>query len=383
MSAIFFKILTIFSITLASFFALFSSPKTEEFPSPSPFLGEPKTTPYRGTSTTSEEKNIASTTEKSSFVSTTTPSKKVPINAGSNIVPVHIPKVKPPLLPFPLLNDALRNATVNIFCTSKTSGPFNPISGTGVIIDPRGVILTNAHVGQYLLLKDIYEKDFVNCSVRTGSPATLKYHVKLLYLPPSWIDANKKNIAKEIALGTGEEDYAFLFITETTSGDSLPASFPFVETSRIGDGFIDYADDGILVAAYSSGFLGGIEIQKDLSLTSTTVTVKNFFTFKESTVDLISLGGSIIAQKGSSGGGVYSRGENAVIGIIATATAEDSTANRDVRAISIAHIERSLAGHTGKSIREYLQGDLFEKVQNFDLNLFGVLKEALELELKK
>ena len=31
---------------------------------------------------------------------------------------------------------------------------FNPISGSGVIVDSRGVVLTNAHVGQFFLLHD-------------------------------------------------------------------------------------------------------------------------------------------------------------------------------------------------------------------------------------
>ena len=46
------------------------------------------------------------------------------------------------------LNLKARRALVNILCTTKRGGLFSPISGSGVFIDPRGVILTNAHVGQ-------------------------------------------------------------------------------------------------------------------------------------------------------------------------------------------------------------------------------------------
>ena len=66
------------------------------------------------------------------------------------------------------VNSAARAALVNILCTSR--GSVRPISGSGVIIDSRGVILTNAHVAQYVLLA---ENPAINlsCVIRTGSPA--------------------------------------------------------------------------------------------------------------------------------------------------------------------------------------------------------------------
>src|SRR3989344_252919 len=52
------------------------------------------------------------------------------------------------------LNEQVRAAVVNILCITGSGGPLNSISGSGVIIDPRGIILTNAHVAQYFLLKN-------------------------------------------------------------------------------------------------------------------------------------------------------------------------------------------------------------------------------------
>ncbi len=44
---------------------------------------------------------------------------------------------------------ALRTALVNIICYAPANGVLHSISGGGVMIDPRGIILTNAHVAQY------------------------------------------------------------------------------------------------------------------------------------------------------------------------------------------------------------------------------------------
>src|SRR3989338_2839263 len=72
---------------------------------------------------------------------------------------------------FSTINQKTREALVNIFCVTKSGGIFKPASGSGIIIDKRGIILTNAHVAQYFLLKDYLEQNFIECIVRVGSPA--------------------------------------------------------------------------------------------------------------------------------------------------------------------------------------------------------------------
>src|SRR3989344_9558890 len=57
--------------------------------------------------------------------------------------PVTLP---PPTKSQEQINIETRAALVNILCTSRTG--INGISGSGIIVDSRGVILTNAHVGQ-------------------------------------------------------------------------------------------------------------------------------------------------------------------------------------------------------------------------------------------
>ena len=84
------------------------------------------------------------------------------------------------------LDTVVKDALVNIFCQYKTEEYIRTTTGTGFFINQKGVILTNAHVAQFLLLDDA--KDTVEeteCVIRTGDPATPKYHAELLYISPT------------------------------------------------------------------------------------------------------------------------------------------------------------------------------------------------------
>jgi hypothetical protein len=196
-----------------------------------------------------------------------------------------------------------------------------------------------------------------------GSPAQPLYTLELLYLPPAWVSTNASQLISNNPIGTGENDYAFLRITGTVSPSvPLPASFPAL-APYVGD-----ADTGesTLLVAYPAGFLDGATIEMNLFVSSAFTTVKKLFSFDDApNVDLISIGGTIVSQSGSSGGAVVRTQDGALIGIIATATVADTTAERDLRAITMGHINRSLA-HAGKgSIAELLLGDLGMKAADF------------------
>lgn len=247
-----------------------------------------------------------------------------------------------PSLPTEQLNTLARASLVNILCTTQSGGSFNPISGSGVIIDSRGIILTNAHVAQYFLLHDYPTAGNIQCVVRAGSPAQPHYTAELLYLPPAWIAANAPKISSSTPTGTGENDYAFLYITGTTNpaDPALPAAFPALPM----DGGDPASGDQMLLAAYPAGFLGGISISLDLYITSAVATVGQVYTFADqANIDLFSLGGTIVSQSGSSGGAVVST-QGKLMGLIATEIPAATTAGRDLRAITIAHINRSLQG---------------------------------------
>lgn len=259
------------------------------------------------------------------------------------------------------LNDRVRGAIVNIICITKNSGPLNSISASGVIIDARGTIITNSHVGQYLLLKDYPSAGFIECTIRTGSPAQPKYTAELLFLPPSWIADNATKINQSKPTGSGEHDYAFLRITGTVHPNiTLPSAFSFLPVS------VAPPEEGqtLIAAGYPAGFLGGIAVQKDLYASSAVTHVGELFTFNTDTIDLFSLGGSIVAQQGASGGAAVDQ-NGALMGIIVTATDAPDTASRDLRAITTAYIIRDFKKEAGVAIDTYLNGDTAAQAQTF------------------
>ncbi len=280
---------------------------------------------------------------------------------------------------FNLINQKTRKALVNIICTSQTAGSFEPLSGSGVIINPRGIILTNAHVAQYFLLEDYRTKNFLTCIARTGSPATPKYTLKLLYISKQWVQENYKNITSQKPVGTGENDYALLQITGSTNPDiKLPAAFPAITFESNEDKI--KTNDQILLASYPAGFLGGIAIQRDLYIVSTIVNIGKRYTFKDGTLDAFSLGGSPVAQHGSSGSGAIS-GSGKLLGIIVTSTDATDTSSRDLDAISIAHINRSLSTETHLTLDSLFASDIAAFGKTFDEETLPNLKKLFIDEL--
>ncbi len=298
------------------------------------------------------------------------------------------PAPEPSLIPLEELNAKTRQALVNILCTTKWSGPFSPITGSGIIIDQKGVILTNAHVAQYYLLKDYLTKDFLDCVIRDGSPASPSYKAELLFISSNWVKNNYKNITSSDPQGTGENDAALLLIkSKIAPADSLPASFPFIAP--------DYDEDSVsvgssvLLSGYPAGFLGGIAIQKSLWLVSTAASILEMFTFDKNpsyNIDIFSIGGSIVAQKGSSGGAVVSQKSGKLLGIIVTSTDSTQTGDRDLRAISTTHINRTLSAEMGFDLKDLLslnRNEIELISRSFQENTAPSLTKILTDELDK
>ncbi len=280
------------------------------------------------------------------------------------------------LLPLEELNQGVKPAIVNILCESKASGSFSPLSGSGVIIDSRGVVVTNAHVAQYLLLRDYPTKNSLSCIGRTGSPATPAYTLDLLFIPESWVTANASMIQAEEQLGTGENDYALLIITGSVTNSPLPENFTFVTFDESEESYKINAP--ILLTGYPAGFLGGIEIQKGLWLTASPAMATKFYYFTNpNAIDAFSMPGNIISQKGSSGGAAVSQETGKVLGIISTVSDGKTTEERDLTAITFAHINRSIASSTGMTLRVFLGQNLSTVRSEFYEKDFPVLSKKL------
>lgn len=267
-----------------------------------------------------------------------------------------------PPLPLDVIHTVSTSAVVNILCATQSGSAVSGATGSGIIIDPRGVILTNAHVAQYVLIKD-HPRALVSCVIRTGAPAKAKYTAELLAFPYVWAENHGKDLLLESATGTGEHDWALLYITDTVDDSEKPRTFPFVsfDTRQA----VTVTDDPVLLASYPAGFLRGAQLQRNLWPLSTTATIQKVYTFSESIVDILSLGGTIVAQGGSSGGAVINQW-NKLVGVIVTSSVGDTTDERDLRAVTLSHIDTSIQAHTGYTLVPFLQMGNFEnRVKEF------------------
>jgi hypothetical protein len=289
----------------------------------------------------------------------TTPSPAEPENPGSPLTPQAV-------------NELVRSAIVNIVCITERAGPVNPISGSGVVIDSGGTILTNAHVAQYLLLKDYPSPNFVECIVRTGSPARATYTAELLFLPPSWIADNAHKIDDENPVGNGEHDWALIRISGIIQGSGAPRTLPSLPLATT----VPTIGDPIIAAGYPAGFLGGITIARELHAASAASTIQNVYTFGDQTIDVFSVGGTIVAQQGSSGGAIVNM-DGVLTGVIVTTTNASVTALRDLRAISTEYIMRDFISEVGVDIETFFSSNLDEEGRLFRERIAPRLTQAL------
>lgn len=268
----------------------------------------------------------------------------------------------PPIIDAATLEALSQSALVNIFCTMKNGSKVQTVSGSGSFIDARGIILTNAHVGQFFLLSDYPKEGATECVIRTGSPARARYHATLLYLPPAWVEENAAQIAADVARGTGEHDYAFLLVTNVIGESGVPERFPAL-TMTVVEPKLGTA---VLLSAYPAEDLKSRALEKRLDILSAYAGITKLFTFNdEDTVDLFSVRGTEVSQGGSSGGTVVRIYDGRLEGIIVTASTREDTIKRDLRAITLAHIDRSIAAQGEGGLVELLSRDPETQASNF------------------
>lgn len=251
---------------------------------------------------------------------------------------------------------ALRSALVNIICYAPAGSRLRSISGSGVIIDEKGIILTNAHIAQNFLLADRN----VSCTIRAGSPAVDKYNASLIYIPSAWVQANADILTKSSPSGTGEYDFAFLAISKSITRDELPSSFSFIPLATTPPN----TGTPVVIASYGAQFLESSQIQSSLFPTVVFGSVKDVFTFATNTIDVLALGGSAAAQEGSSGGGVANSSEE-LVGTITTSTTKGATDTRTLDAITASYIRAEYAGETGKALDLLLAEATSTAISNF------------------
>ncbi len=273
------------------------------------------------------------------------------------------------------VNELARKALVNIFCATRTRSGISASSGSGIIIDARGVVLTDAHVASPFLLESESARETTDCVIRTGAPAEKTYDATLLFISSTWIEEHADLINDNHALGTGESDVALLLIDTPLTDDPLPGAFPFIPLRSI-DASVE-EDLPILVAGYPAEFLSGSAITRDLWPVTALTQVLDIYTFDDNTLDLFSVEGNIAAQQGSSGGGMIALDDTTLAGIVVTSSEADNTDERVLNAITPYHINHVFLADAGMSLSQYLSGNLAEQARTFMNQIAPDLRDIL------
>lgn len=268
------------------------------------------------------------------------------------------------------------DAIVNIYCTYTTDSYVRTTTGTGFFIDPDGVILTNAHVAQFLLLETTHEGGDTECIVRAGNPAAPRYEADLLYIPPAWVLDNASEMHQAVPMGTGERDYALLYVKDSINGEPLPAVFPAlaVDTALLP---ITMREATVTAAGYPATNLLLNGPSADLVPQEASTTISELYTFGSNYADVVSIRGSIVGAEGASGGPVLND-DGAVIGIIVTRGDDTLDGIGSLRAITLSHIERTINEETGFTLAQNISGNLPHRASIFATTLAPFLLTLLQ-----
>lgn len=274
-------------------------------------------------------------------------------------------------------SSSLQDALVNIYCQYTTDEITRTTTGSGFFINDDGVILTNAHVAQFLLLEDAMGVGDSECMIRTGDPATETYTADLLYISPAWIREHAALISEENPQGTGERDYALLYVTGGVENRPIPGRLPFISinTDLVSR---DSKGSSVTIGGYPATTLSADNLT--LAQATAPTTIVDLFTFDTNYADVISLAGTEIGARGISGGPIVND-QGAAIGLIVTKGDDAIQGAGSLNAITVSYIDRTMREETGLGLAETGSGRLALRSQLFMRLIVPFLTDELEAAL--
>jgi S1-C subfamily serine protease len=272
----------------------------------------------------------------------------------------------------PVSKTSIEAALVNIFCTARGETSIRTVTGSGVFIDTRGVILTNAHIAQFLLLAEEAGKTKTQCVIRQGSPAVSKYEADLLYVSPAWITKNAYQLSLQKPSGTGEQDFALLYVTGALGG-SLPATFLSLTPSPQTDLFSSMK---VRAAGYPAEMLTTDNTRAALVPIVASTSIRQLFTFGSGKIDLVAIAPSTVGKQGSSGGPLVAE-DGSIVGLIVTRGNTQEEGAQSLRALTLGYIDRTLTEETGLDLARTLSGNITLRAKVFHETVAPYLRELL------
>jgi peptidoglycan hydrolase-like protein with peptidoglycan-binding domain len=268
-----------------------------------------------------------------------------------------------------------RNAVVNLFCTDRYGGGLS--SGSGVIIDPRGIILTNAHVALDFLFQDWPNPSITECVVRTGMPAYPTYKAMLIYFPQGYVQdtVSAQPGASDDTFQYGKDDYALLVITGPSNAQvSMPASFPYMP--------MNFAPPAVKTPVYLLGYASEYasyeSLQRSLYQLASPATVDAQQGLQGSrTIDAVAFNGNVVGQHGSSGGAVILNGGQ-IAGLMTffDRNPGQTTSEKVLNAITTGYIARDFETDTTVPFATFMANDPLSLAARFASTTAPVYQKA-------
>lgn len=276
--------------------------------------------------------------EKKSEEKNVKPEKILPLPTTAEIIKEEAVKfVAPVMQQNPLLTSdevyqELDTAVVQVIC--RLSDRFT-ISGSGVVISPLGIVLTNTHVVE----------DSTDCFVRTGNPASYGGRLKILYRGSS--------VEKIPDTDVPLEDFAFGKITDVPLASKFKMPFKYLAMNEAPSHSIS---ERYFLAAYASEFAGGGGTTPQ-NLVFTITKLLGFFSISGDGQEVLELEGNVSTQEGASGSPIISPADASVVGLVfGQNKGEDGTetASRTEYAFSLSYIDRVLEKKEGLGLQAFV-----------------------------
>ena len=272
-----------------------------------------------------------------------------------------------------------KDALVNVYCTYKTDTQIRTNTGTGFFVSPEGVVMTNAHVAQFLLLEAVHNTGTTKCVLRAGDPAAPLYEANLLYISPAWVQQHANLITEKRPRGTGERDFALLYVTAGINNKPMPQYFPYLalNTNPLSKRTIG---DTVTVAGYPAETALAHDAHANLRPQAARTDIVNLYTFDSNTADVIAIGESAVGEFGASGGPILN-GKNKVIGLISTkGSPNDGT--KSLRGLSLSYINRTMIEESTFDLSRTMSGAIELRARLFTETIATFLSKVLEAELE-
>lgn len=288
---------------------------------------------------------------------------------------INVPKIETTETGLSFKSDFVENVVVNIVCVNRQVNKISLTTGSGVLVSSSGLILTNSHVANSFLFDDKNSKNYKECSVRRENIPNYGFNAELVYLPSDWILQNKSFFTESNPKGSGENDYALLAITSNINPVlSLPSSFEHVSVldseEPINEGI------NILIAAYPGVHTGVFEVDSNAKLKKADSYIEDLITFNGKTIDLVSSGPNQVAQRGSSGGGVF--WAQKLLGLITTT--DQNGSGSYLNALTLPYIIRDFKNDTSQDFIEFITRNKNSLISDFEKDedyLKGLVAEFL------